>query len=157
MSSRFATACRETVPWPQCFARSTMRRIPYSPRVDTWKAAGEFPITSLGIVRARYLAVNPSRLPELGSARAPFLPHRGGRIDQSGEGRSGAAHARSPCTGVRLGGNRCPQRGGAMPVGEAEVRAGALARAREALERTGAEVAFGLEGGAILDGDRAWL
>jgi inosine/xanthosine triphosphatase len=46
---------------------------------------------------------------------------------------------------------------GAMPLGEAEVRAGAEARARAALERTGAEVAFGLEGGAILDGDRAWL
>jgi inosine/xanthosine triphosphatase len=46
---------------------------------------------------------------------------------------------------------------GAMPLGEAEVRAGALARARAALERTGAEVTFGLEGGAILDGDQAWL
>jgi len=46
---------------------------------------------------------------------------------------------------------------GAMPLGEAEVRAGALARARAALERTGAEVAFGLEGGAILDGRDAWL
>jgi inosine/xanthosine triphosphatase len=46
---------------------------------------------------------------------------------------------------------------GAMPLGEAEVRAGAEARARAALERTGVEVAFGLEGGAILDGDRAWL
>jgi len=46
---------------------------------------------------------------------------------------------------------------GAMPLGEGEVRAGALARARAALERTGAEVAFGLEGGAILDGEDAWL
>ncbi len=46
---------------------------------------------------------------------------------------------------------------GAMPLGEAAVRAGALARARTALERTGAEVAFGLEGGAILDGQDAWL
>ena len=36
-----------------------MRRIPYSPRVDTWKAVGEFPITSLGIVRVRHLAENP--------------------------------------------------------------------------------------------------
>src|SRR2546422_724845 len=32
-----------------------------------------------------------------------------------------------------------------------------LARARAALERTTADVGFGLEGGAILDGDRAWL
>jgi inosine/xanthosine triphosphatase len=46
---------------------------------------------------------------------------------------------------------------GAMPLGEAEVRAGALARARAALERTGVEVAFGLEGGAILEGQDAWL
>jgi inosine/xanthosine triphosphatase len=46
---------------------------------------------------------------------------------------------------------------GTMPLGEAAVRAGALARARAALERTGAEVAFGLEGGAILDAEDAWL
>jgi inosine/xanthosine triphosphatase len=46
---------------------------------------------------------------------------------------------------------------GAMPLGEAAVQAGALARARAALERTGADIAFGLEGGAIVDGDRAWL
>src|SRR2546421_7395350 len=46
---------------------------------------------------------------------------------------------------------------GAMPLGEATVRAGADARARAALERTGADVAFGLEGGAILDGGDAWL
>ena len=46
---------------------------------------------------------------------------------------------------------------GMMPLGEAETREGALARARAALERTTAEVGFGLEGGAILDGDRAWL
>ena len=46
---------------------------------------------------------------------------------------------------------------GIMPFGEAETRAGALVRARSALERTAADVGFGLEGGAILDGDRAWL
>jgi len=46
---------------------------------------------------------------------------------------------------------------GTMPLGEAAVRAGAEARARAALKRTGAEVAFGLEGGAILDGEDAWL
>ena len=46
---------------------------------------------------------------------------------------------------------------GVMPLGQAETRKGALGRARAALERTAAEVAFGLEGGAILDGDRAWL
>jgi inosine/xanthosine triphosphatase len=46
---------------------------------------------------------------------------------------------------------------GDMPLDEEALRAGALARARAALERTDAEIAFGLEGGAILDGDRAWL
>src|SRR5205814_8962159 len=46
---------------------------------------------------------------------------------------------------------------GAMPLGETAVRAGALARARAALERTGMDVAFGLEGGAILDAPDAWL
>jgi len=46
---------------------------------------------------------------------------------------------------------------GAMPLGEAQVRAGALTRAQAALERTGTDVAFGLEGGAILDADDAWL
>jgi inosine/xanthosine triphosphatase len=44
-----------------------------------------------------------------------------------------------------------------MPLGESAIRAGALARARAALERTDAEIAFGLEGGAILEGERAWL
>jgi inosine/xanthosine triphosphatase len=46
---------------------------------------------------------------------------------------------------------------GDMPLGADAIRAGALARARRALDRTDAEIGFGLEGGAILDGDRAWL
>ena len=46
---------------------------------------------------------------------------------------------------------------GAMPLGEDAVRAGANARARAALERSGAEIAFGLEGGAILEAEDAWL
>jgi inosine/xanthosine triphosphatase len=46
---------------------------------------------------------------------------------------------------------------GDMPLGDEAIRAGALARARAALDRTDAEIGFGLEGGAILDGDRAWL
>jgi len=46
---------------------------------------------------------------------------------------------------------------GAMPLGEVAVRAGADARARAALERSGADVAFGLEGGAILEAESAWL
>jgi inosine/xanthosine triphosphatase len=44
-----------------------------------------------------------------------------------------------------------------MPLGEAAIRSGALARARAALEQTDAEIAFGLEGGAIVDRDHAWL
>ncbi len=44
-----------------------------------------------------------------------------------------------------------------MPLADDELRAGALGRARAALERTDAEIAFGLEGGATLDGERAWL
>jgi inosine/xanthosine triphosphatase len=50
-----------------------------------------------------------------------------------------------------------PSTVGAMPLGETAVRAGAMARARAALERTHADVAFGLEGGAILEGEDAWL
>jgi inosine/xanthosine triphosphatase len=46
---------------------------------------------------------------------------------------------------------------GSMPLGEEAIRSGALARARAALEATDAEIAFGLEGGAIIDGDNAWL
>jgi inosine/xanthosine triphosphatase len=43
------------------------------------------------------------------------------------------------------------------PLGDEAIRAGALARAQAALDRSDAEIGFGLEGGAILDGDRAWL
>jgi inosine/xanthosine triphosphatase len=46
---------------------------------------------------------------------------------------------------------------GKMPLGEDAIRSGALTRARAALEGTDAEIAFGLEGGAIIDGERAWL
>jgi inosine/xanthosine triphosphatase len=46
---------------------------------------------------------------------------------------------------------------GDMPLGEQAIRSGALARAQGALDQTDAEIAFGLEGGAIIDGDRAWL
>ena len=45
----------------------------------------------------------------------------------------------------------------AMPLGEDAVRAGASARAHAALEQSGADVAFGLEGGAILGAENAWL
>ena len=45
---------------------------------------------------------------------------------------------------------------GDMPLGEDAIRSGAMTRAQAALERTDAEIAFGLEGG-IIEGDRAWL
>ncbi len=46
---------------------------------------------------------------------------------------------------------------GHQPFGDAATRAGALERARKALVATGAEIAFGLEGGVELDGPRVWL
>lgn len=44
-----------------------------------------------------------------------------------------------------------------QPVGDEETRAGAMRRAQAALEATGADVAFGLEGGVIFEGDAPWL
>ncbi len=44
-----------------------------------------------------------------------------------------------------------------QPFGDAETRRGAMARARAALAKSGADVAFGLEGGAIFEGERPWL
>ena len=46
---------------------------------------------------------------------------------------------------------------GPQPFGEEATRAGALARAAAALAATGAEIAFGLEGGVILEGKGVWL
>ncbi len=45
----------------------------------------------------------------------------------------------------------------AQPVGDAQTRAGALARAGAALAASGADLAFGLEGGVIFEGDEPWL
>ena len=45
----------------------------------------------------------------------------------------------------------------AQPFGDDETRGGAKARARLALERSGADVAFGLEGGVIFEGNVPWL
>lgn len=44
-----------------------------------------------------------------------------------------------------------------QPFGDAATRAGATLRARNALAASGADVAFGLEGGVELDGGRVWL
>jgi inosine/xanthosine triphosphatase len=45
----------------------------------------------------------------------------------------------------------------AQPFGDEQTRAGAMARARAALHATGADIAFGLEGGVIYEGDAPWL
>lgn len=44
-----------------------------------------------------------------------------------------------------------------QPFGDEETRSGAMRRAQAALEATGADVAFGLEGGVIFEGDAPWL
>ncbi|TMC29335.1 MAG: inosine/xanthosine triphosphatase [Chloroflexi bacterium] len=46
---------------------------------------------------------------------------------------------------------------GPQPLGDDETRAGAMARANAALRASGADIAFGLEGGVTLDGDLPWL
>jgi inosine/xanthosine triphosphatase len=46
---------------------------------------------------------------------------------------------------------------GHQPFGDPATRAGALERARTALTASGADIAFGLEGGVELDGSRVWL
>lgn len=50
-----------------------------------------------------------------------------------------------------------PSGAGAQPFGDDATRAGALERARAALRESGADVAFGLEGGVQLEDDRVWL
>ncbi len=46
---------------------------------------------------------------------------------------------------------------GVQPFGDVAARSGALERARAALTASGADIAFGLEGGVELDGPRVWL
>ena len=46
---------------------------------------------------------------------------------------------------------------GHQPFGDTATRAGALERARKALVATGADIAFGLEGGVQLEAERVWL
>jgi inosine/xanthosine triphosphatase len=46
---------------------------------------------------------------------------------------------------------------GRQPFGDEETRAGARARARTALRESGADVAFGLEGGVIFEDAEPWL
>src|SRR6185503_11707634 len=46
---------------------------------------------------------------------------------------------------------------GHQPFGDDETRAGARTRARAALQESGADVAFGLEGGVIFEAGEPWL
>ena len=46
---------------------------------------------------------------------------------------------------------------GHQPFGDAATRGGALERARKALSASGADIAFGLEGGVELEVERVWL
>jgi inosine/xanthosine triphosphatase len=122
----------------------------------------EFPITSLGIVPVRYRP-GKGRFPALGASRhnnhsvsLPFL--------RAAVGSTNPAKVEAVRRTLARFAPECfvesidvPSGVGNMPLGENAIRAGALARARAALEKTDAEIAFGLEGGAILDGERAWL
>lgn len=125
-----------------------MSRMPYSPRVETWKAAwGAIPSISLGILaratmdrqmplrstRAAVGSTNPAKLEAVHRALARLAP-------------GCAVEGVDVASGV-----------GAQPFGDEETRAGALSRAKEALLRTGADLAFGLEGGVIFEGDVPWL
>jgi inosine/xanthosine triphosphatase len=58
--------------------------------------------------------------------------------------------------GCTVEGVQVPSGVAKQPFGDAETRAGALTRARAALQG-GADVAFGLEGGVIFEGDVPWL
>jgi inosine/xanthosine triphosphatase len=59
--------------------------------------------------------------------------------------------------GCAVEGVEVPSGVGKQPFGDEETRRGALARAQAALATSGADVAFGLEGGVIVEGGRPWL
>ncbi|HZP96918.1 MAG TPA: inosine/xanthosine triphosphatase [Candidatus Limnocylindria bacterium] len=59
--------------------------------------------------------------------------------------------------GCAVEGVAVPSGVGAQPMGDAQTRAGAFARARAALTRTDADIGIGLEGGVIFEGDLPWL
>ncbi len=58
--------------------------------------------------------------------------------------------------GCSVEGVSAPSGVGRQPFGDEETRSGAMTRARAALQ-SGADVAFGLEGGVIFEGDVPWL
>ena len=59
--------------------------------------------------------------------------------------------------GCEVSGIEVPSGVGHQPFGDTATRAGSLERARKALLVSGADVAFGLEGGVELDGEQVWL
>jgi len=59
--------------------------------------------------------------------------------------------------GCAVQGVAVPSGVAAQPIGDDQTRAGAMARARAALERSGADIAFGLEGGVVFEADVPWL
>jgi inosine/xanthosine triphosphatase len=86
----------------------------------------------------------------------PFPPGRGG-VDQPAKVEAVRRSLDRLAEGCVLEAIDVPSGVSNMPLSEVELREGALARARGALERTDAEIGFGLEGGALLDEERAWL
>ena len=59
--------------------------------------------------------------------------------------------------GCSVEGIEVPSGVGRQPFGDEETRRGALARARAAIAKSGADLAFGLEGGVIFEHERPWL
>src|SRR5688500_10052517 len=59
--------------------------------------------------------------------------------------------------GCAVEGVDVPSGVGRQPFGDEETRRGARERARTALRESGADVAFGLEGGVIFERDEPWL
>src|SRR5688572_31292064 len=130
-----------------------MRRIPYSPRVETWNAVGTgFPSTTVGIVlrtpareRPQHRAVPlDARLAVVGSTNPAKVEAVRRALARLAPGC--ALEAVGVPSGVR-----------AQPVGDEETRLGAEARARAALALREADLGFGLEGGVVYDGPRTWL
>ncbi|MEA2663053.1 MAG: inosine/xanthosine triphosphatase [Chloroflexota bacterium] len=88
---------------------------------------------TLGFTRAAVGSTNPAKVAAVRDALATLAP------------------------GCAIAPLDVPSGAGRQPFGDAATRAGARERARKALAADGADIAFGLEGGVELDGDRVWL
>ncbi len=88
---------------------------------------------TLTFVRATVGSINPAKVRAVRQALAILAP---------------------ACT---VDGLAVPSGVGDQPFGDAATRAGALERAQQALTQSGADIAFGLEGGVQLDHDDVWL